>query len=489
MTLPNDNPCVFVSVPHGAAAGNVLRTGLVRRLLDAHESVEVVLLSPLVKDSAFAREFEHPRVRLEDLPPHRPAGLEARLFALVQAGYIDSGITESVRIRRAEAVAKKSIRWIRAKRLVAGALAPSIVRKDSRYSLIDRMVSHAAAEELFERYRPALLVSSSPGLIFAEVPLLRTAVRRRVRSMAVDPSWDNFTNKLLPVRRVDRLLVWNDLMKQEAVALHGYRPDEVRVAGVPQWDLYFRAGPATPRDAFFKRIGADPSRKLVTLTTTPPELYEHHGHVLRTMISAMTSGAWPHVAQILVRLHPRDEIEAYGQFRDVPHVIVEKPFRQTVKAGDGLAVDVTADSQQHLADTMRHSDVVVNVASTIAIEAAIFDTPVVNVSFDGETPSGWTQSARRYYRFTHYTNITRHGAVRVAETPHQLGELIGQYLAEPGLDREGRRRVVMEQCQFLDGRSAERVAACVADELADVLGWPQTTTVNDAGTRPQVKSA
>ena len=90
---------------------------------------------------------------------------------------------------------------------------------------------------------------------------------------------------------------------------------------------------------------------------------------------------------MLVRLHPRDDLEHYREFEGVPHVIIEKPFRQTVRAGDGMAVDVTADSQQHLADTMRHSDVVVNVASTIAIEAAIFDTPVVNVSFDGETPS------------------------------------------------------------------------------------------------------
>ena len=41
--------------------------------------------------------------------------------------------------------------------------------------------------------------------------------------MAIDPSWDNFTNKLLPVRRVDRLIVWNELMKQQAIELHGYR--------------------------------------------------------------------------------------------------------------------------------------------------------------------------------------------------------------------------------------------------------------------------
>jgi CDP-glycerol glycerophosphotransferase (TagB/SpsB family) len=135
-------------------------------------------------------------------------------------------------------------------------------------------------------------------------------------------------------------------------------------------------------------------------------------------------------------------------------------------------VDITAENQQHLADTMRYSDVVVNVASTIAIEAAIFDTPVVNIAFDGEAPSVWEKSARRYYRFTHYVNITRHGAVRVAEDPKALVEHIGRYLDDPALDRDGRRRVVLEQCQFLDGRAAERVASFVADELADVCDRP-----------------
>jgi len=466
------NPLVIVSVPHGGAAGNVLRTGLVGRLLAAHDRCEIAIVSPLVNDGAFVREFAHPRVRFEQLPPHRPAGLEGRLMALVQAVYIDSGITESVRIRRAEAAAKKTIRWIRAKRLIATALVPSMARKESRYSVVDRAVSHPWAEQLFDRLRPALLVASSPGLIFSEVPLLRTAARRGVRAMAVDPSWDNFTNKLLPVRRVDRLIVWNDLMKQQAVELHGYRPDDVRVAGAPQWDLYFKPGPAASREAFFRRIGADPARKLITLTTTPRELYSHHDHVLRVLVRALGDGSWPHDAQILVRLHPRDEIEPYAEFRNRPHLMIEKPFRSTVTAGDGLAVDITSENQQHLADTLRHSDVVVNVASTIAIEAAIFDTPVVNVSFDGENSSAWVRSARRYYRFTHYVDITRQGAVRVADNPAELIQHIGRYLDNPSLDREGRRRVVLEQCRFLDGRSAERVAAFVADELTGVCGLP-----------------
>lgn len=454
----------------------MLRTGLVDRLLGSPASPEIVIVSPLVKDPAFVREFEHSRVRFEDLPPHRPAGLEGRLLALVQAAYIDSGVTESVQIRRQEAVAKKSIRWIRGKRLLATALAPSMVKKESRYAISDRMVSHPVAERLFDRYRPSLLVASSPGLIFSEVPLLRTASRRSIRTMAVDPSWDNFTNKLMPVRRVNRLIVWNDLMKQQAVALHGYAPDEVRIAGTPQWDLYFRDGTIVPRDTFFRQIGADPARKLITVTTTPRELYPHHDHILRVLIRATEQAAWREPAQILVRLHPRDDRASYAEFEGIPHVTIEKPFRSTVTAGDGLAIDITEGNQRHLANTMRHSDVVVNVASTLSIEAAIFDTPVVNVSFDGETPSDWVQSARRYYRFTHYVNITRHNAVRVASEPAELVEFVGRYLDDPSLDAGGRRQVVLEQSQFLDGRSAERVAGFVVDELADLCGTPFTSS-------------
>lgn len=465
-------PVVFVSIPHGGAAGNVLRSGLLGRLLGAPAQPDVVVLSPLVRDEAFIREFERPRVRFEDLPPHRPEGLEGRLMALVQAGYLESGVTESVRIRREEALAKRTIRWMRAKKALASTLVPSMVRPRSRYQFVDRMISHPWADAMFERYRPALLVTSSPGLIFSEVPLLRTAVRRGVRSMAVDPSWDNFTNKLLPVRRVSRLVVWNELMKQQAIDLHGYEPDEIRLAGTPQWDAYFRDGTTLPRDAFFREIGADPARRLITLTTTPRELYPHHDHVLRVLANAMAAGAWPHPAQLLVRLHPRDELSAYDAFAGMPNVIVEKPFRSTVKTGDGLAVDFTADSQRHLANTLRHSDVIVNVASTIAIEAAIFDTPVVNVSFDGEQPLEFARSARRYYRFTHYVNVTRHDAVRVAPDPAQLVAMVGRYLDDPSLDREGRRRVMLEQCQFTDGRAGERVARFVVDELADVCGTP-----------------
>jgi hypothetical protein len=257
------------------------------------------------------------------------------------------------------------------------------------------------------------------------------------------------------------------------VELHGYTPDQVRVSGPPHWDRYFRPGAVVSRDAFLARIGADPSRRLITLMTTGKTLYDHYPRLVRVLMDAIEAGRWRD-AQLLVRLHPRDDLERYDEFRGTPHLVVEKPFKKTVKSGDGLDVDITSENQQHLADTFRHSDVVVTVASTIAIEASIFDTPVIDVSFDGETPVEFVKSARRYYKFTHYANVTRQGAAPIADTPDALVEHVSRYLADPSLDREGRRRVVLDQCQFTDGKSSERIAKFVVEELADVIGGAES---------------
>ncbi len=436
--------------------------GLLPRVLDADSSLDVVLLSPMARDAAFVREFARDRVRIVDLPGHAPAGLEARLLAIVQASYLSRGQTESVRIRLAEARANGIIRALPVKAAIGKLLVEPFTHNGSRYALSDRLVSHAAMERLFDEHRPMLVIAANPGLVFSEVPLLRTARRRRVFSMAIDPSWDNFTNKLIPVRQVDRLVVWNDIMKAQAMELHGYAAEAIRVAGAPQFDPHFRA--RTPREEFFRRIGADPTRKLIALTTTPRSLYSHHDHVLRSLVAGVRGGALAG-AQILVRLHPRDEMDAYQEFEGVPGVILEKPFRDTVKVADGLAIDVMPEHQRHLGDTLNYADAVVNVASTISIEACIFDTPVVNICFDGPEESPYVKSARRYYSFTHYGNITSRGAVRVAKSPDEMVALVADYLADPSLDRAGRKQVVLDQCQFTDGRSAERVIQYVLDEI------------------------
>jgi hypothetical protein len=452
--------------------------GLLDRLKEFDSPIQIVLLSPLVNDAAFVREFDRPGVRLVDLPAHQPSKLEARLTTLVQAAYLSRGRTESVRIRMLEARANGIIRWVGVKGMLGRLVSAPF--GGSPYALSDRLISHPAAETLFDQYRPVLLVCANPGLVFAEVPLMRTARRRGVPCMVIDASWDNFTNKLLPVRHVDRLVVWNDIIKDQAVTIHGYDPSAIRVTGAPQFDPHFRPQSRSTRDDFFRCVGADPSRKLIVLTTTPRALYRHHDHVLRELDAAMARGTLTN-AQVLVRLHPRDEVEAYREFEGVPHLIIEKPFRSSVKVADGLAIDVMPEHQRHLGDTLCYADVVVNVASTITIEACIFDTPVVNICFDGPEPEPYERSATRYYSFNHYVNITNHQAVRVARSPAEMIQMVARYLQDPTLDAAGRKQVVLDQCQFTDGRSAARVVACVLDELSASEAAPRRAYGNANG--------
>ena len=58
------------------------------------------------------------------------------------------------------------------------------------------------------------------------------------------------------LERVAGLTVWNETMKRQAVEIHGYRPEQVCVAGVPQFDIYADPASFATREAFFERIGA-----------------------------------------------------------------------------------------------------------------------------------------------------------------------------------------------------------------------------------------
>jgi hypothetical protein len=458
--------CLLWSIPHGATAGNILRTGVLASVLDRVPDVRIVLLSPLAADPAFVREFEHPRIGFEVLPPHVPSGVEGRLLGVIQSCFFEACRTDTLRIRASREF-PNARRWRSAKRALGRVVAPC-GRGGDWYARTDRLVRHPAVESIFEHHRPMLVATASPGLIFAEIPVLRTAKRAGVRTMAVDLSWDNLTNKFIPPRRVDRLLVWNASMRDEAQDLHGFAAGSIGVTGVPQFDVYFKEQ-RSAREDFCRCLGLDPDRKLITLATIPASKFPYHASVIDCLVSALGSGALRRPASLLVRVHPRDDIRPYERFRSA-HVVVEKAFRPTAtRSADGMDVDFMPENVRHLADTLYHSDVVLNVASTIAIEASIFDTPVVNIGF-GDGPEPDSSLVEWHYGSTHYQKVVRSGAVRIARSGGEMVDLVNGYLDNPSLDADGRRRIVAEQCAFTDGRSAERVAGEIVSQLTWASG-------------------
>ena len=139
----------------------------------------------------------------------------------------------------------------------------------------------------------------------------------------------------------------------------------------------------------------------------------------------------------MIRLHPQviqgqdaDDLGAWERFRG--RVYLDMP-----RGATGLAADYTPDGIAHIAQLLDASAVTINVASSISIDAAIFDTPVVNLRFDAEPGRPYLKSVRRQYDTDHYRQVLRTGAVRLADSPEQLIDEVRRYLDGP-IARAGR---------------------------------------------------
>jgi hypothetical protein len=115
-----------------------------------------------------------------------------------------------------------------------------------------------------------------------------------------------------------------------------------------------------------------------------------------------------------------------------------------------------------LANLAHHSDVNVNTASTMTLDFALHDRPVVNVAFDMTSPPPLGVPLRDvYYRFDHYRPVVELGAARVAYSANELAASLTAYLADPTLDRTGRRRLVELEVSPPIGGSSPRVLAAL----------------------------
>jgi hypothetical protein len=122
----------------------------------------------------------------------------------------------------------------------------------------------------------------------------------------------------------------------------------------------------------------------------------------------------------------------------------------------------TEEAQARLVSSVLHADVCINMASTISLDAAILDTPVVCVGFALVLGSleDWLASA--CYQTDHYEPIASSGGVRVARSLQDLIAETTQYVDSRQRDREGRLRLVRELCGPADGHAGSRIAALIS---------------------------
>lgn len=303
--------------------------------------------------------------------------------------------------------------------------------------------------DIFVRFNPTLIITSTPGLNPFEAELIISARKNGIPTVAIDFSWDNLTTNAKHMRKTDYLIAWNSIMKKEAVDIHKYLQEKVFVSGPMRFDSYFKNEKIEPtRDEFLKSKGLNPNNKTIFYTTVT-KAYPFQKRYLKELLNLRESGGIPYV-NVFVRIHPRDEYDNYKEFFDCKDFYFEKAGNEAADENGNKNIEMRQEDFLNLKYSLKYTDININYASTISIEACVFNKPIINIGYIGIYGMA--------YNFNHYEPVYKSGAVMLAKTERELGDYINIYLKNPDKDSENRKKVFDSFFDFKDGLSYKRSA-------------------------------
>jgi CDP-glycerol glycerophosphotransferase (TagB/SpsB family) len=264
------------------------------------------------------------------------------------------------------------------------------------------------------------------------------------------------------VFRYDGFVVWSEEARRELHHAYPYsRRVPTYVVGAPQFDVFFQEQFHQSRETFCAEQGLRADRPILLYAVGSPNfIREQHGAL--EMARRVMRGDLGDV-QMLVRPHPiHDRAEMKEMLREFhPRVVLQ----QTAEPTATLNARFQDERQtREWINTFRHADVVVNLSSTVTIDAAIFDRPVVNLDYDPE-PGQPNQALVKdvNHLWTHFKPIAESGGVWLVNNPDETVAAVKGYLAHPELHRDARRWIAEYVCGYLDGRCGERMAQALLD--------------------------
>lgn len=432
--------------------------------LDACEGrldVEIWSEAPLSEDfpesSRRARVFlTTPLIELQGIP--NPLN---RLRRFVDYGYETSGSetrTSFWQHRRRFEVHHRD-RMMRAlARLTPLALTRRLERWAAR--LVLRFGRSETALARFGRQAPAVFLAMCPFRP-NQMSAVAAARHRSIPVVAFITSWDNLSTKTRLLLRYDRYLVWSESMRNELLASDpGIPAPSVEIVGVPMFDMFADPSCFRSRAWLCQRLGLEPEKPIIVYCLGSPNLIrEEHGAVaLLRSIAAPSEGL--ETCQVVVRPHPGFTgyriLDTISQF---PRAVVQRSALRTEEKGAFQSREAILEG----INTMRHADVVINLSSTVMMDAAIFDTPVINVDFDPEPGEPNRELVRDINaRWTHLRPALASGGVTSVRSIDEMKDAIRAYLVDPSLHSEGRRRMVREVCGAVDGQAGARIAEALS---------------------------
>lgn len=316
--------------------------------------------------------------------------------------------------------------------------------------------------EYFEKYQPEVVFSTSiiGGI---DITFMKEAAKRGVKTCGMTKGWDH-ASRVLYRFIPDKILIQNSIMKEYLIKYQRISGEIIKVCGFPQFDWYVDGDLLVSREDFFLSLGLDPKKKLI-LFGSEGSWSPGDDMVVGALSRFINSNQLSSPSSLLIRPHFSDvKTERFDRFKKTG--IIEMDHNINYQESLPSNWDPDVKEIKHFVNLMYHMDILVNVASTLTLDACCFDKPIISIGF------GVLYNLRSgrdvtdiYYEMDHYQDVLKTGAVDLVKSEQELLDSLNGYLVHPEHKRDERKILLGKLCYKVDGNSARRVA----DEILSML--------------------
>ncbi|MEO2014240.1 MAG: CDP-glycerol glycerophosphotransferase family protein [Fuerstiella sp.] len=321
------------------------------------------------------------------------------------------------------------------------------------FNFLDWIYRHLPSD-FSSAYKPDLVLLTDMQDLLGQ-NAIQYCERHGIPVICINSSWDHLTHRgrVIDSPAIHKFLVWNEVQREEIQGVHGVDLAKVGIIGALQFDSLYH-GKSFDRRAIRCGLQLEDNEKLLFL----PAYNARHGCYEPRIVEWILGQNfdWMPKYRIVIRPYPGDTTfdERFARVLDNDNVTKSE-----------LIVDEVADFRS-MSELLATSDIVLTGASTAAIEAMYYDTPVIHLAVDSRESRDTNELFKKYFFSDHYQHIMKHDASHYVQTFDELAVALREGNIHPERKKAGRRAVIAEQVYFDDGRSAERII----EEVARLFG-------------------
>ncbi|WP_435415264.1 UDP-glycosyltransferase [Polaribacter aestuariivivens] len=296
------------------------------------------------------------------------------------------------------------------------------------YKLERKTEYYKKSKKELKSIKPDIIFLTNQRPLTAVAPIL-AAQDLKIPTATFIFSWDNLP-KATKVIKSDYYFVWSKFMQQELLKYYPtVKESQTLVTGTPQFECHYKTT-LDSKEIFFKTYKLDLEKKYICFSgddvTTSPNDQFYLEDTAKAVRSLNKKG---YNLGIIYRKCPVDftdrHLEIYKKFKDVISLIDPKwnnlgnNWNQVMPLPEDLAL---------LANTVKYTEMVINVGSSMAFDYAAQNKPCAFLNYETKKKVNNKWDIHKIYKFIHFKSMPHKDSVLWIDSENEIESAIVKVL-------------------------------------------------------------